>query len=77
MEEKVMEVLKEIRPDGEFDSSTNYIEDGLLDSFDMIQLVSRIEEEFSCEIDGLDIAIENFDKMESIVKLIIKNGGAI
>ena len=77
MEEKVMEILLEIRPDGEFNSSANYIKDGLLDSFDMIQLVSRIEEEFSCEIDGLDIAIENFDAMGSIVELIKKNGGTV
>ncbi len=75
--ETILKVLKRIRPEYDFLSSTNYIEDGLIDSFDLVTLVSDLEMEYNIIIDGLDIVPENFDNIDSILRTIRKNGGSI
>ena len=73
--EKILELLKEIRPESDFENSTDFIEDGYLDSFDIAALVEMIENAFGIVIDGLDILPENFQNIDSIIKVIGKNGG--
>lgn len=68
------EILKEIRPEFDFSESENFIEDGMLDSFDIITLTNMLEERFSIKIDGLDIVPENFFTVDSISKLVEKSG---
>ncbi len=75
--EKILDILSQIRPEFDFNSSENFIEDGMLDSFDIISLVSDLDENFGISIDGLDILPENFKNLETIKNLIIKNGGSI
>ena len=55
MEEKVLSILKEIRPEFDFEESDNFVEDGYLDSFDIVTLVSELETAFDVVIDGLDV----------------------
>ena len=71
----IIGMLKEIRPEFDFDESDDYIMDGLLDSFDIITLTGMIEEKYQIKIDGLDIVPENFDNSDHIVELIKKSGG--
>lgn len=73
--EKIASFLTELRPEFSFEESENFIDDGLLDSFDIISLISMIEEEYGIKIDGLDIVPENFDSVKSIASLIQKAGG--
>lgn len=75
MIEKIYEFLEEIRPEHNFHDSEDYIEDGLLDSFDIVSLVDMLEEEFEIEIDGLDIVPESFASAEAIVALVEKCKG--
>lgn len=75
MKEKILEMLAEIRPEFDYTESVNFIEDGLLDSFDIITLISMIEEAYDVKIDGLDIIPENFASIEGISALIKKCGG--
>lgn len=73
--EKLLEMLEEIKPEHDFKSSKDFIEDGLLDSFDVISLVNMIEEEFDVMIDGMDIIPENFCNLEAIMAIIVKCKG--
>lgn len=73
--DKIYEILANIRPEFDFKVSENYIEDGLLDSFDMVTLVSDLEAEFDVIIDGLDIIPENFVSVVTILDMVKKNGG--
>lgn len=73
--EKIYEILANIRPEFDFKASENYIEEGLLDSFDMVTLVSDLESEFGVIIDGLDIVPENFVSAVTILGMVKKNGG--
>ena len=71
---KVIEVLSSIRPEIDFNSSTDFIGDGYLDSLDMVTLVSELDKIYSISIDGMDIIPENFTSIECINALLRKNG---
>lgn len=75
--EKIYKFLNELHPEYDFISNEGVIEDGVLDSFDIISLVTMIEEEYSVTIDALDIVPENFNSVVSIVNVIRKHGGTI
>jgi acyl carrier protein len=70
MTDKVKKILEIVRPDFDFDSSKDFIEDGGLDSFDLINLVIELDLEFGISIPGTQIVPENFDSLESILKLV-------
>lgn len=74
MKQKVINILQEIRPEFEFSQNINFIEQGMLDSFDVVSLVTSLDEIFGISIDGMDILPENFATIDSIVNLLIKNG---
>lgn len=74
MKEKVIEILSEIRSEFDFSENINFIENGMLDSLDVINLVVALDNHFGISIDGMDISPENFATTESIVALLIKNG---
>ncbi len=70
MEKKILESLLSVRPEGEFLKSDNFILDGLLDSFDVVLLVSDLDKKFDISINGTDITIDNFTSINSIVDLV-------
>lgn len=75
--DKIKEILTKIRPEFDFETSEDFIEDGYLDSFDLVTLVSELDETYGISIDGLDIIPENFVTVQSIVAMVAKNGGKI
>ena len=74
MKEKVLEILANLRPDFDFTEDVNFIEEGMLDSFDVVTLVSDLDSTFGISIDGVDIVPENFSSVDSIINLLKKNG---
>ena len=74
MNEQIIVMLNELRPEFDFMDSDDFIVDGLLDSFDIISLVSMLEEKYDCKVDGLDIVPENFSSVDSIITLVQKSG---
>lgn len=75
--DQIFNILAELRPEFDFKESTDFIEDGYLDSFDIVSLVSELEEQFNVKIDGLEIVPENFGSVEAIAALVKKSGGNI
>ena len=75
MNEQIMSMLYELRPEFDFADSEDFVMDGLLDSFDIISLVSMLEEKYECKVDGLDIVPENFSSVDSIITMVKKSGG--
>lgn len=75
--ERIYEILQNIRPEFNFKESQDFTEDGFLDSFDMVSLVSDLEAEYDCIIDALDILPENFNTVEHIAAVVKKNGGNV
>lgn len=70
MKEKILAILSDIRPDIEFETEEGLISDGLLESFDLIQLIATLENEFGVEIGNKNVTIDNFDSFEKIVSLM-------
>ena len=68
----IEQLLHEIRPEADYDSSTNFVAAELLDSLDIIRLVTSLDENFLISIDGSDITIENFMSVESIKRMVQK-----
>lgn len=75
MREKIIRILTDLRPEFDFNQEgVDFIEDGMLDSFDLVTLVSDLDRVFGISIDGLDIVPENFCSVDAIARLLIKNG---
>ena len=75
MKEKIVAILNELRPEFDFsEEGVNFIEGGMLDSFDVVNLVDELDSTFGISIDGVDILPENFASIEAITNLLIKNG---
>ena len=74
MEAKILSILSEIRPEFDFTGSSDFVEDGMLDSFDIAALVAELDKAYAISIDGVDIVPENFATLESIKNLLVKNG---
>ena len=73
----VAEILKEIRPEFDFAASKDYIANGMLDSFDVMTLVSTLDKNFDISIQGVDIVPENFKNLETISALLRKSGAKL
>lgn len=74
MKQQIIDILQDIRPEFDFTQNLNFIEEGMLDSFDVVTLVTALDEKYGISIDGMDIIPENFATVDSIKNLLIKNG---
>ena len=70
--EELLRIMSEIRPDVDFAASTRLIDDDILDSFDIISIVSEVNDAFGIEINVNDLLPENFDSAEALYALIQK-----
>lgn len=75
--ENIYSILKEIRPDSDFENSSDYIEDFLLDSFDVLKFISKLEQTYNIKFSPEDIISPNFCSMDKIVSLLQKYGAAV
>lgn len=74
MKEKIYDILNEIRPGVDFRTKEDFFDDGFRDSMEFIGFMTRLNEEFDIEIDGMDIVPENFANIDAIVVLLAKYG---
>ena len=68
--DRLLKILKDIKPNINFEKEDNLIERNILTSFDIIRLVMEINNEFDIEITPLQIVPENFKSAQTIYKLI-------
>lgn len=71
---EIAAILREIRPEFDFTTSSDFLGDGMLDSFDMVTLVSALDKHYGISIDGIDIVPENFQNLGSIASLLKRYG---
>lgn len=72
MKEQVMKILEELRPDVDFAKETALIDDGVLDSFDIVSLVGELNDNFGVEINVDDLLPENFNSADAMVELVAR-----
>ena len=72
MKERVLKVLAEVNEDILHFEGSSLIDAGLLDSFQVIDLVGMLEEEFDIEIDAELVVVENFVSVDAITDMVSK-----
>jgi len=70
--EKLLEILEDIRPDLDFTKETRLIEDSVIDSFDVVTIVTEINEVFGVSINAADLDAENLNSAAAMWELICK-----
>lgn len=68
--ERLIELLQEIKEDIDYENETALIDDELLDSFDILQLISAIDDEFDVAIPAAMIIPQNFNSVEALWNMI-------
>ena len=68
--EELMNILSELHPDVDFEKEERLVEDMILDSFDIVSLISEFNEEFDVTITAKDMIPENFNSAKALYALI-------
>ncbi len=66
----LLELLQSVRSDIDFEKEEKLVDDGLLDSFDIVSIISEVSDRFGVDIGVDDISPENFNSMEKLNALI-------
>ena len=70
--EKLMNILTELKPDIDFETEKGLIDNAILDSFDIVQLIGQLQDTFDIEISPAEILPENFNSAEALWSMIQK-----
>ncbi len=70
--EELLEILRAIRSDVDFENEPSLIDGYILDSFDIVTIVNGMEEKFGIELKASDIIPENFNTVQDMMALIEK-----
>ena len=68
--DEILNLLKELHDDIDFETEDHLVDDRILDSFDVVTLVSEIDDRFDIRIPAEDIIPENFHSAEALYKLL-------
>ena len=69
---ELLEILENLHPEVDFETCTTLIDDKVLDSFDIITIISEINEEFDVVIPAEEIIPENFNSAQALYELVTK-----
>ena len=68
--DELLELLEDIKPTVDFRTCTGLIDDGYLDSFDILSIVSELNDAFGIEISPVDIVPENFTSAQALWNMV-------
>ncbi len=73
MKDKIIKILAEVKSELAEFTGNDFIEAGLIESMEIMDIVVKLEEEFEIELDPRDIVAEYFKSVETLVQLVQKN----
>ena len=73
--EKLLGELSQIRDDVDFENEKNLVDDGLIDSLDLTQIIAALDDAFDVRISAGEIEPENFNSAEAMLALVHKYQG--
>ena len=68
--EELLEVLQDVKDDVDYETCKTLIDDHILDSFDILQLISSLNDRFDISIPASEIVPENFNSAEALWKMV-------
>ena len=72
MKETIIELLEEIRDDLDYAGCTTLIDDGMLSSLDIIQIIGALNDEFDISIPATEIVPANFNSVDAMAALVTR-----
>ena len=70
--EQLLEILEELHPEVDFENCETLIDDKILDSFDIISIISEVNDVFDVTISAEYIVPQNFNSEKALYALIEK-----
>ena len=68
--EKLLEILNELHPEIDFTTHEELVDDGVLDSLDIVTIVTEIYDRFDVAIPAEEVIPENFNSAQALMQLI-------
>lgn len=68
--ERLLEILSEIKEDVDFASCTTLVDDGILDSFDILQIIAALNDEYDISIPASEIMPQNFNSAKALYQMV-------
>jgi acyl carrier protein len=68
--EELIKILQDIQPDADYENSTTLIDDGTLDSFAVLSIVSELEDQYDIRITPADIIPGNFNSAQAMYEMV-------
>lgn len=68
--DRILEILEDIEPGVDYENCTTLIDDGILESFAILSIVSELEDEFDISVTPVDIVPENFNSAQALWKMV-------
>jgi acyl carrier protein len=68
--EELLDILAEIKDDVDYETEDKLIDDGIFDSFDILQLISALNDAFDISIPASEIIPENFNSAETLWDMV-------
>ncbi|MBE6983900.1 MAG: acyl carrier protein [Ruminococcaceae bacterium] len=68
--DKLIAILSDLHPDVDFETETGLIDNGILDSFDVVTIVAEVDDTFDVQIPAEELIPDNFNSAESLYALI-------
>ena len=72
MKDTIIDILSELVEDVDFESCNTLIDDGVLSSLDIIQLIGALNDEFDISIPATEIIPANFNSVDAMVAMVAK-----
>ena len=73
--DRLLEILEEIQPDADYETCDTLIDDGILDSFAILSIVSELQDAFDITITPADNIPENFNSAEALWDMVCRLKG--
>lgn len=70
MKDTILEILADIIDEDDLDTCTTLIDDGVLSSLDIIQLIGALNDEFDLSIPATEIVPQNFNSVDAMVAMV-------
>ena len=70
--EKIIEILQELHPEVDFETEDKLIDNEILDSLDIVTLITEISSEFDIVIPPQEIIPENFNSAKALYAMVEK-----